>query len=129
MAAWLARRGQGARVVEVGVEVLEVALVGGVVQALALLHPLVASGDGVQPPVNEQAEPRLAPPPRALCRAAALAVAALAVAELMVFVLAELGHNLPPKSSDLWSQTSDDMNGNDGRIRRQPCGHTMLLIR
>ena len=130
--------GPSARVIQVGIEVLEVALVGRIVQALTLLHPLVAAGDGIEPPVNEQAEPCLAHPLQASGPAAALTIAEFRVAELMVAVLrvAELmvavlwcwatTHSL---SHPIRGQTSDDMNRNDGWIRRQPWRHTMLLIR
>ncbi len=46
----------GGRVVEVGVEVAEVAVVVLVVEPFAVFDPLVAGGEGVEAPVDEEAE-------------------------------------------------------------------------
>ena len=48
--------GPDARVVEVGVEVVEVLLVVFVADVLLVAHPLVAGGERVEAPVDEQAE-------------------------------------------------------------------------
>src|SRR5262245_43632230 len=54
--------GPSARVVEVGVEVVEVALVCSVVDALAALDPFVARWQRIQPPVDEHPEPIVGEP-------------------------------------------------------------------
>ena len=52
----------GPRVVEVGVELVEVLLVVRVGHPLVLLHPLVARRQRVEAPVDEHAEARVGPP-------------------------------------------------------------------
>jgi hypothetical protein len=51
--------------------------------------------------VHEQAEPCFAHPPQAFGTATALTIAAFRITELMVGVLTALGHNPPPKLSDI----------------------------
>jgi len=59
----LRRPGPGLGIVEVRVEVVEVLLVILVLGALVVLDPLVARGQGVEPPVDEHPEPILDEPP------------------------------------------------------------------
>ena len=70
-AGTLGGRGPLVRVVEVGVEVIEVRLVVLVGDLLALFHPLVARRHRVDAPVSEQAEPIMNEPlglARRICR-------------------------------------------------------------
>ena len=53
-------------VVQVGIKVLEIAVVIFVAYSLILLYPLVPCGQAVQPPMDEHAEPVVRPPGHAL---------------------------------------------------------------